>query len=103
MGREQIYYIGREALVNALRHAEATSIEAEVEYLPRRLRLVVRDNGRGIDPEIVRTGRPAHRGLRGMRERAESIGAQLRILSKPKAGTEVEICLPGEILANACA
>jgi len=101
--QEQIYFIGREALVNALRHAEATSIEAEVEYLPRRLRLVVRDNGRGIDPQIVHTGRHAHWGLRGMRERAESIGAQLRIWSRPKAGTEVEISVPGEILANASA
>jgi signal transduction histidine kinase len=101
--QEQIYYIGREALVNALLHADATSIEAEVEYLPRRVRVVVRDNGRGIDPQVVRSGRAAHWGLRGMHERAESIGAQLRIWSRLKVGTEVEISVPSEKLVNAYA
>jgi signal transduction histidine kinase len=89
--QEQIYLIGREALVNALRHSEATNIEAEVEYRSRRLRLVVRDNGCGIDPEIVRSGSGVHASIASMRERAESIGAQLRIWSSPSAGTEVEI------------
>jgi len=54
--QEQIYLIGREALVNALRHSQATNIEGEVEYLPRRLRVVIRDNGCGIDPEVLRSG-----------------------------------------------
>lgn len=89
--QEQIYLIGREALINAFRHSEATSIEAEVEYRPRWLRILVRDNGRGIDPETVRSGRHSHWGLVGMRERAAGIGAQLRIWSRLGAGTEVEI------------
>ncbi len=55
--REQICLIGREALVNALRHSEATSIEAEVEYLPRQLRVIVRDNGCGINCEFQGSGR----------------------------------------------
>lgn len=89
--QEQLYFIGREALFNALRHSEATNIEAEVEYGPRWLRIVVRDNGRGIDPETLRLGRHAHWGLVGMRERADRIGAKLRIRSRLGAGTEVEI------------
>jgi signal transduction histidine kinase len=101
--QEQISLIGREALVNALRHSKATSIEAEVEYLPRRLRVVVRDNGCGIDPRVLRFGRDAHWGLVGMRERAESIGAQLRIWSRPGAGTEVEVSIPNHMVAEACA
>jgi signal transduction histidine kinase len=101
--QEQIYLIGREALVNAFRHSAATSIEAEVEYLPNRLRVVVRDNGSGIDPQVLRSGRDSHWGLLGMRERARSIGAQLRILSRRGAGTEVEISVPGDIAADACA
>jgi signal transduction histidine kinase len=101
--QEQISLIGREALANALRHSQATSIEAEVEYLPRRLRMVIRDNGCGIDPSAVRSGRTGHWGLMGMRERAVSIGAQLRIWSRPGAGTEVEVSLPGEMVAQACA
>jgi signal transduction histidine kinase len=99
--QEQLYLIGREAMLNAMRHAQATSIEAEVEYLPRGLRLAVRDNGCGIDPQVVR--RVSHWGLLGMRERAGSIGAKLRIWSGPGAGTEVEISVPGKILTEACA
>ena len=101
--QEQIYLIGREAMLNALRHAQATTIEAEVKYLPRGLRLAVRDNGCGIDPQIVRSGSDSHWGLLGMRERAGSIGAKLQIWSRPGAGTEVEISLPYKISAAACA
>jgi signal transduction histidine kinase len=93
--QEQIHLIAREALVNALRHSEATSIEAEVEYLPGRLRVVVRDNGRGIDPEVVRSGRrDGHWGMESMRERAENIGAQLKVRSRSAAGTAVELSVP---------
>ena len=96
--QEQIYLIAREALVNALRHSEATSIEAEVEYLPGRLRVVVCDNGRGIDPEVVRSGqRDGHWGMAGMRERAENIGARLRVRSRAAAGTDVELSVPNHI------
>jgi light-regulated signal transduction histidine kinase (bacteriophytochrome) len=91
---EQLYLIGREALINALRHSQATNIEAEIEYLPRRLRMVVRDNGFGIDPQVLRSGRNPHRGLVAMRERAGSIGAKLQIWSRPGFGTEVELSVP---------
>ena len=92
--QEQINLIAREALVNALLHSEAACIEAEVEYLPRRLRVVVRDNGRGIHPQKGWTG-DAHWGLLRMRDRAKSLGAKLAIWSRPDAGTEVEISVSG--------
>jgi DNA-binding response OmpR family regulator len=92
--QEQMNLIGREALVNALLHSKATCIEAEIEYLSHRVRLVVRDNGRGIDPQAARTRGDASRGLVGMRDRAQSIGAKLTIWSRPGAGTEVEISVP---------
>jgi signal transduction histidine kinase len=95
--QEQIGLIAQEALENALRHSAATCIEAEVEYSPRRLRLVVRDNGRGIDPEAARARANAHSGLLGMRERAKSIGAKLTIWSKTGAGTEVEVSVPSQV------
>jgi signal transduction histidine kinase len=101
--QEQIYLIGREALVNALRHSQATIIEAAIEYLPGKLRVVVRDNGSGIDPQVLRSGRDSYWGLLGVRERARSIGAQLRIRSRRGAGTEVEISVPCGITADACA
>jgi nitrate/nitrite-specific signal transduction histidine kinase len=55
------------------------------------LRVVVRDNGAGIDPQLLRSGRKSHWGLTVMRERAANIGARLRIWSKRKAGTELEL------------
>ena len=94
--QEQICLIGREAVVNALRHSGATIIEADIEYLPGKLRVVIRDNGCGMDPEVIESGRNSHWGLLGMRERARSIGAQLRIWSRKNTGTEVEICVPNE-------
>jgi signal transduction histidine kinase len=99
--QEQIYLIVREALLNAQRHSEAASIEAEVEYQRRRLRVVVRDNGRGMDPRMLHLKTDSHSGLLGMHERAKCIGAQLRIWSKRGAGTEVEISVPADIAADA--
>jgi signal transduction histidine kinase len=101
--QEQINLIGREALVNALLHSTATRIEAEVEYSPRRVRVLVRDNGCGIDPCVAQTRGESHWGLLGMRERAESIGARLTIWSRPGAGTEVEVSVGNQALAEACA
>ena len=92
--QNELLLIAREALNNAWRHSRATSIEAEIEYLPDKVRLAIRDNGSGIDPEVVRFGRESHWGLQGMRERARNLGGQLRILSRHGAGTEVEISVP---------
>jgi signal transduction histidine kinase len=97
--QHQIYLIGREALVNAFRHANATSIETEIVYLRSHLRVVVRDNGCGIDAQIVQSGRASHWGLVGMRERAKGIGAEVRIYSRRGDGTDVEISIPSSIVA----
>jgi signal transduction histidine kinase len=88
---EQICLIAREALLNALRHAEATRVEAEIEYLPRKFRVIVRDNGRGISPPSIAN---TQGGLVNMRERAGQIGGELRVWSRRGAGTEVEVCVP---------
>lgn len=93
--RDEVYRIGREALVNAFRHSGASNIEVEIEYAPKHLRLLVRDNGCGIDPKVLRSGREGHWGLSGMRERAEEIGAKLKVWSRDGAGTEVEVSIPG--------
>ena len=95
--RDEVYRIGREAVVNAFRHAEARSIEVEVEYLRRELRIRVRDDGRGIDPGVVTAGRSGHWGLPGMRERAELIGARFKVSTRSGAGTEVELSVPGRV------
>lgn len=95
--RDETYRIGREALVNAFRHARAESIEVELEYAAQHLRLCVRDDGCGIDPQVLSAGRAGHWGLTGMQERAERIGARLKVRSRANAGTEVELSVPGQL------
>ena len=95
--RDDVYRIGREALVNAVRHAGAKRIEVAVECASHQLRVLVRDDGRGIDPDVLRAGRDGHWGLSGMRERAERVGGHLRVWSRPGAGTEVELSVPGHV------
>jgi signal transduction histidine kinase len=94
---DEVYRIGREAIVNACLHSQAKAIEAEIEYRPTELRVAVRDNGRGIGPQDLQWGRIGHWGLQGMRERAESIGARFRLWSGAALGTEVELRVPGQI------
>jgi signal transduction histidine kinase/ligand-binding sensor domain-containing protein len=95
--RDEVYRIGREALVNAFRHSQGSRVEIELEYAPRGLNLSVHDNGRGIDPKLFRSGREGHWGLTGMRERAERIGAQLHVWSNPEGGTEIDLSVPGHV------
>lgn len=95
--RDEAYRIGREALVNALNHSHAAKIEVQLEYAPKHLRIVVRDDGAGIDEQILQAGRDGHWGLKGMRERADNIGARLRVSSRINAGTEVELSIPAHI------
>jgi signal transduction histidine kinase len=95
--RDEVYRIGREGLVNAFRHSGAAHVEIELEYGPRELCVLVRDDGRGVDPQVVQHGTEGHWGLAGMRERARRIGAALKIRSRAGAGTEVELRVPGSI------
>lgn len=95
--RDDVYSIGREALVNAFRHSRPSSVDVQLEYAPSQLRIVVRDNGCGIDSQVLQSGRDGHWGLSGMRERAERIGAILKVLSRPGSGTEVELRVPSNI------
>jgi signal transduction histidine kinase len=95
--RDEAYRIGREALANAFRHSGGNKVEIELEYSAKQLRILVRDDGAGIDPEVLHSGRDGHWGLAGMRERAESIGARLKVWSRTNAGTEVELLIPGHV------
>jgi signal transduction histidine kinase len=92
--RDEVYRIGREALANAFRHSQASVIETVLDYAQDRLRILVGDNGCGIDPEVLRSGRDGHWGLSGMRERSEKIGARLKVLSAAGAGKEIDLTIP---------
>lgn len=88
----EVFKIGKEALSNAFRHSGAHSIEAELNYERGELRIRIRDDGTGIEPDILQQGhRDGHFGLPGMRERARRVGAHLDVWSRPGAGTEVEV------------
>src|SRR5262249_24662961 len=95
--RDQVYRIGREAISNALRHSGARVVDVELEYTESALSLRVRDTGRGINEDVLRSGRDGHWGLIGMRECAEKIGARLKVTSRPHAGTQLDLTVPGEI------
>jgi len=96
---QEIYRLGREALVNAFRHSGAKRIDLELEYADNSLTMRVRDNGRGIDPQVLDTGRAGHWGLTGMRERAAKIGGLLEISSRAPSGTEVQLSIPSVLLS----
>src|SRR5215468_5978287 len=95
--QQEVYRIGREALLNAFCHSGAKRVEVELEYADQNLQMRVRDDGSGIDPQMLRDGREGHWGLAGMHERAERIGGLLKISSNPREGTEVRLSIPSTI------
>jgi signal transduction histidine kinase len=95
--RDDVYRIGREAVVNAFRHSRAKHITVEVSYLENQLRILISDDGCGINSEVLESGREGHWGLSGMRERAERIKARLKVRSRVGSGTEVELSVPAAV------
>ncbi|MTV36772.1 ligand-binding sensor domain-containing protein [Duganella radicis] len=92
---EHLYHIGREALLNAFRHAGACRIELELGYGPDHITLEVRDDGRGIPDDVLAAGElPGHWGLTGMRERAAKIDATLDLWCRFALGTVVQVRAP---------
>lgn len=84
--------IGQEAINNAVKHAHANRIDVTLNFDTRNVRLSIRDDGRGFDPEAqIADG---HFGLIGMRERAEQIGGVLTIDSARESGTQIAIDVP---------
>src|SRR6266542_2520473 len=95
--QHEIYRIGREALVNAFCHSQAKRIKFELDYSNSDFRMRIWDNGCGIGPQVLQSGREGHWGLAGMRERATRIGGLLKISSSATTGTEVQLSIPGDI------
>jgi signal transduction histidine kinase len=96
--REEVVRIGREALLNAFRHASASLVRLDVAQSPERLELEVADDGRGLPASAATdTGElvfPGHWGLIGMRERAIAISGRLNIASEKDRGTRVRLVVP---------
>jgi signal transduction histidine kinase/ligand-binding sensor domain-containing protein len=90
--------LGREAIYNAFRHAHARTIEAELVYQDDSLNLRIRDNGIGIDEQVLHDGgRAGHRGMLGIKERSNKLGAKLSIWSQRGSGTEIEVSVAASV------
>lgn len=92
--QDELYSIGREALTNAMRHAQAAEIVLDLAYESRQLRLECRDDGCGVQPDVILTGcKDGHWGIPGMRERARSLGCELGFASTAEKGTLIRVCV----------
>jgi len=88
-----VYLIGREAMTNSVNHARASRVVAALTYSNKELRMTVQDDGSGFDPQAG-AAKKDHWGMRGMRERAQSIGATFMLDSAPGRGTKIEVVVP---------
>lgn len=96
--QEELSRIGREALFNAYVHSNASRIEVEIHFGVFDFDVCFRDNGTGIDSQILAGGgATGHYGLPGMRERVSKLGGRMELWSRPGAGTEIEIRVPGGV------
>jgi signal transduction histidine kinase/ligand-binding sensor domain-containing protein len=93
---DELFQVVREALLNAARHAAASTLEVELVFEEDVFGLRVTDDGKGFDPS---RGNPQtgelHFGIVGMRERAQRIKADFKLSSREGAGTEVTVSVPG--------
>lgn len=94
--RDEIYRIGCEAIRNASLHSEANQLSIAIAY-GKEFLLRISDDGKGMSPEVIDHGRDGYYGLKGMLERATRIKGTLRFESRPGAGTEVVLNVPGNI------
>jgi signal transduction histidine kinase len=83
-----LYRLCQEGLNNIAKHAGASRVDIQLQYDVGAVELHIRDDGRGFDPEHIS---PVHYGLSMMRERADSVGADLSVMSQPGHGTEIVI------------
>ena len=93
-GELVLFRVAQESLTNVVRHAEVSEAQLVLDAADGCVELTIRDNGRGIDPADIRDGQ----GIRGMRERALVINADLTVRARPEGGTEVRLTVPVETL-----
>jgi signal transduction histidine kinase len=100
--RDEAYRVAAEVLRNAFQHAEANRIEVEIRYDSHQLRLRVRDDGKGMDAQVLNgEGRAGHFGLPGIRERAQLMGGNVKLWSNVGLGMEIELTVPASTAYDA--
>jgi signal transduction histidine kinase/ligand-binding sensor domain-containing protein len=95
--RDEVSRIAEEAIRNTCLHSNANQLSIELRYA-RDLTLSLKDNGVGIDPEIVDAGKTGHFGIQGMKERSARIRARITITSTLNSGTQVTLVVPGDVV-----
>jgi two-component system, NarL family, sensor histidine kinase DegS len=88
----EIYFTLREGILNAVRHARATELHLRLTQSSMGYEVTLRDNGVGFSMSSAEGS--GHYGLRGMRERIQKIGGELRIETAPGKGTEISMAIP---------
>ena len=95
--RHDVFLASQESLNNIVKHAKATEVHLRLVILPSAFQLTIEDNGDGFslppDPPHARTP-PGHHGLKGIKERIESLGGKCSIDSAPGQGTRVVLTVP---------
>ncbi|MFC5742037.1 sensor histidine kinase [Dyella tabacisoli] len=95
---EEIHAVGKEALLNAFKHANASEVSIHIVYRTYAFILYIRDNGSGINMSTVgKKVSEGHYGLLGMRERAARLNGSLRLSNLDPSGTEVRLRVPGPV------
>lgn len=93
-GSVTIYRVVQEALTNVAKHSEASWISVTAQHADGQLRIVVEDDGKGFDPEVINETRSRCFGLSGMRERLALVGGYFAVESAPGQGTTIYASLP---------
>jgi signal transduction histidine kinase len=95
--RAVVFRIAQEAINNIIRHANASRIDIQLDYIDNNIYLRVEDNGQGFNTDVVlkkKPGKPTAWGLLGMVERASLVGGTCNIFSHPGKGTLIEVNVP---------
>lgn len=96
--RDEVEKIAREAIRNAIQHADAKNIEIAIGYHPNELRLGIHDDGRGLPDDVTAAGRKCgHFGLIGMRERSQQIGGDFSLSSRAGTGTQIVVSVSARL------
>jgi signal transduction histidine kinase len=96
--QNHLVQMAREALTNAIRHANATQVTLTLNGQPNALVLTVQDDGTGLPPGGA--FRPGGRGIPNLQARAALLNGTLRIMNRPGGGTLMEVVVPAVQPAN---
>jgi signal transduction histidine kinase len=94
-----LFRVAQEALTNIIKYAQARTAWIRLQFAAQEVKLEVEDDGVGFDPSLQVSNRSTW-GLLGMQERAELLGGQFELITRPGAGTRVRVIIPYHPLTN---